>query len=768
MPSYEEHCRSLGELTDVMVQVVKECLPLQTFKPTIDARSHKILQEVEDEMTSIGNDGLTMVARAKRPPCAILLGTSSAGKTEILTSFLPKLGEFAGSTATDTTPMLVHLRYPYEFRPEDHGRVTFLMPRDFFKLLSDLPRIRDVVRQDTQLSDTWDRLVRFARGVDVKKDEAYDKKLYVLIKEWVTEANQWARIGGNPDDVGYFGTLLDITEHFEPDTKRFAQTNPIPRGMLIYFLDKAVGEAKIAEALRNKERKSEAESKSLGKTYFMMRTMGAITDLFVEEDILKDIDIYDTAGVRVGGFEDEKVSAGERMHSQIQAFKNRWGFERLVPSVDVIVFILVLEEQQVDTEFQALFEECRKYGNLQNRLFIFLNKIDKAADQAVKKNDVKIDANGEVIPDEEMTWKLWVEVNVMKKIQGLGENFHNVFICRSPKFKFSEPGSPSFVKNSKFSPTLQRYLFDAKANMDAALDDKDGGVKYAWKCIERVMRTQGNKIRYQRLGEQILPYAKDELGILAAKRITEAKPTEKEIDTYLEKLLEDLKDLRWRNEEFRLPERFGEFCVQKKFTTAKQIEEALATQQQTEQETGRRIRIGQILTEKKYLSVEQTREVLQAMEKEQDEDWEAYQAQTFKHVRERVVEQIVAFMEEKGRPIIKGNIPVESVMEYLTEPIKVLETELKGIYTGKERKSFQEAVQNVMECQLTALLWNQDRLRKYLWEQKVRITSSFHIRDDISQEEAIKVTECYNSLKKVLDKLPPLESSPSSSKEAHS
>jgi len=132
-----------------------------------------------------------------------------------------------------------------------------------------------------------------------------------------------------------------------------------------------------------------------------------------------------------------------------------------------------------------------------------------------------------------------------------------------------------------------------------------------------------------------------------------------------------------------------------------------------------------------------------------------------KHVKERVIDQIVSFMEEKNRPIIKGNIPVEAVIEYLLEPIKVLETELRGIYTSKERKAFQEAVQNVMECQLTAALWNQDRLRKHLWEQKSRITSSFHIRDDISEEEAIKVTQSYDQLQSVFDKLPPLEENPS-------
>jgi len=538
--------------------------------------------------------------------------------------------------------------------------------------------------------------------------------------------------------------------------------------LLIYFLDKAINASKLAEILRNKERRSDADSKQMGRMFYMMRTIGAITDLFVEEPILKEIDVYDTAGVRVGGFEAEKVSPEERMHSQIQAFKNRWGFERLVPSVDIIIFILVLEEQQVDTEFQSLFDECRKHGNLQNRLFIFLNKIDKAADQAIKKKDVKLDdqkqivldSKGGVIPDEEMTWKLWIQVNVMDKIKGLGESFHNVFICRAPKFKFSEALAPSFIENSKLSPTLNRYLYDVKGNLDATLDDTDGGIRFAWRNVEHIMRTQGSKIRYERLGAYILPYAKDVLGVLGGKRVTEEKPSDKEIDTYLEKLLEDLKDLRWRTEEFRLPERFGEFCVQKKFVTAKQIEEALQIQKDTEQESGRHLRIGQILVDKKYMTLEQIREVLQSAEKEQ-EDWEAYQNETFRHIRERVTEQIIAFMEEKNRPIIKGNIPVEAVIEYLTEPIKVLETELRGIYSSKERKSFQEAVQNVMECQLTAALWNQDRLRKYLWAQKVRITSSFHIRDDISAEEAIKVTECYNKLKGTFDKLPALAVTPS-------
>ena len=62
-----------------------------------------------------------------------------------------------------------------------------------------------------------------------------------------------------------------------------------------------------------------------------------------------------------------------------------------------------------------------------------------------------------------------------------------------------------------------------------------------------------------------------------------------------------------------------------------------------------------------------------------------------------------------------------------------------------------------MECQLSATLWNQKKLRKYLWEQKSKITSSFHIRDDISKEEALKVAEFYDRLKAVADKLPPLE-----------
>ena len=197
---YEEHCKSLGELTETMVEVVKQSLPLQTFKESIDAKSHKILQEVEDEMTSIGNDGLTMVQRSKRPPCAILLGTSSAGKTQILTSFLPKLGEFAGSTATDTTPMLVHLRYPHVFNPEDHGRVTLLMPRDLYKLLSDLPKVKNVVQRDVQLGEAWDRLTRIARQTGAKRDEAYDKKLYGALKDFAREAQQWGRVTGNQED----------------------------------------------------------------------------------------------------------------------------------------------------------------------------------------------------------------------------------------------------------------------------------------------------------------------------------------------------------------------------------------------------------------------------------------------------------------------------------------------------------------------------------------------------------------------------------------
>lgn len=756
MATYEEHCKCLGDLTTKMVEVVQKCIPLQTFKETIDSRSHKILHEVENEMTSIGNDGLNMMERSRRPPCGILLGTSSAGKTELLTSFLPKLKEFSGSTSSDTTPMLVRLRYPHEFNPAEHGRVTFLMPRDLYKLVSDLPRIRDVIRQDNQIADGWDRVTRIARNPSTKKDEDFEKKLYSSLRDWIREAHQWSRVSGTEDDAQYFAALSEIADHFNPEGRGFDRHNPLPRSLLFYFLDKGNNMGKLADVIREKEKAADEEARKLGRTYFMMRTVGAITDLFVGEDILKQIDIYDTAGVRVGGFEAEKVSPEERMHSQIQAFKNRWGFERLVASVDIVVFILVLEEQQVDIEFQAMFDECRKHGNLKNRLFIFLNKLDKATDQAIKKKDVHIDSSGEVIPNEEACWKSWIQINVMDKIRGLGEDFHNVFLCRAPKFTYSEPGAKSFLLNSKQSPTLNRYLYDVNANIDAAIDDRDGGIKFAWNTVEGIMRSKGSQIRYNRLGNQILPYSKDILSVLGAKRVTGEKPSDKEIDNYLEKLLEDLKDLRWRTEEFHLPERFGEFCVQKKYVTAKQVEEALKYQEDLEKETGRHLRIGQILVDKKLITLDQVREVLKAAETE-NQDWDVYQNETFRHIKDRVVDQVVAFMEEKNRPIIKGNIPVESVIQYLLEPIKVLEQELRGIYTNKERKAFQEAVQNVMECQLTACLWNQERLRKYLWNQKSRITSSFHIRDDISEEEAKIVTECYNELQEIYLKLPALE-----------
>lgn len=760
MPSaYEEHCLNLGELTSRMLDVVGKSLPLQTFKENIDAKASKLLKGLEIELSSIGNDGLSLVERSKRPPCAILLGTSSAGKTELLNSFLPKLRDFETSTATDTTPMLVRLRYPREMNPPDHGRVTLLMPRDLFKLVAQLPKVQTAIYQDRQLADAWDRVVRIDREPEtVKRDAAFEKKRYQALVEWTREAQQWAKVSSTVEDAEYFDTLAEVAKYFDPDGEHFTRCNPVARSMLINFLDKAEQEPNLYKALREKEKiRDEEEAKNLAKLYFNMRTVGGITQLFIDEPILKDIDVYDTAGVRVGGAEADIVKPSLMVHSQIQAFKNRWGFERLVASVDIIVFILVIEEQQVDTEFQALFDECRKYGNLQTRLFIFLNKIDKAADQAIKKNDVIRLPNGEVTPNDESCWKFWVQTNVMDKIRGLGDNFRNVFVTRAGKFKFSVPESPSFIKNSKKSPILQRYLYDANRNMDAILDDSDGGIRFAWQTVERIMKQKGSQIRYQRLGEQIIPLAKDLLGVLGAKRLTDEKPTDKEIDTYLEKLLADLKDLRWRTEEFRMPERFGEICIQKKFATSKQIEEALKFQVDTEKETGRHLRIGQILVDKKHMTLEHVREVMQATEKDH-EDWETYQQETFKHVHERVLAQIIAFMEEKGRPIIKGNIPVESVISYLLEPIEILETELTGLYTNKERKTFQEAVQNVMECQLTALLWNQDRLRKHLWAQKGRITSSFHIRDDISEEEARIVTACYNQLREVYDKLPPLES----------
>lgn len=738
-----------------MLEVVREAMPLQTFKETIDSKGHKLLKEVADEVTTIGNDGLNMIERARRPPCGILLGTSSAGKTELLGSFLPKLREYAGSTAADTTPMLVRLQYPRELNPPNHGKVTILMPRDLYKLLSDLPKVKTAVHKDDQVADAWSRVDKVAREPEAKRDEEYDRKLYRALMEWTKEVVEWARLRGGPDDAEYFETLTEIARHFDPDGERFVHYNPVPRSMLIKFLDKGEKEKELTLALKEKEKLPEDKAREAAERYFMLRTVGAITELFVQEDILHDIDIYDTAGVRVGGDEADVLKPRQMVHSQMQAFKNRWGFERLVASVDIVIFILVLEEQQVDIEFQSLFDECRKYGNLQNRLFIFLNKIDKAADQAVKKGDI-VRQGDEILPDDEKTWKLWVQTNVMDKIRGLGENFHNVFICRAPKFTFAQPESPSLIKNSKQSPTLKRYLFNADRNMDAILDNSDGGIKFGWLTVEKIMRQKGSQIRFNRLGQQILPYAKDVLHVLGAKRITEETPTDKDIDAYMEKLMEDLKHLHWRTEEFRLPERFGEICIYKKLATSRQIEEALADQEKIEKETGRRVRIGQILVDKKYMTLEQVREVLQASETEH-EDWDSYQKDTFKHVRERVYTQIVCFMEEKGRPIVKGNIPVEAVIDYLTEPVKILESELKGLYTDKEKKIFQEGVQNVMECQLTAALWNQDRMRKYLWSQKPKITSSFHIRDDISEEEARVVSACYQKLQALYEKLPPLE-----------
>lgn len=756
MASYEEHCQNLGKLAAVMLEVVKEAQPLQTFKKTIDSRSHKILAEIENELTSIGNDGLNMVERARRPPCGILLGTSSAGKTELLNSFLPRLRSYSTSTSADTTPMLVRLRYPKEVSNPDHGKLTPLMPRDLYALLSQMPKVVGALRQDTDLADTWDKATKITREPDTKRDLIFEKRLFKALFEWSQKAKSWAEVSGSRQDDEYFKTLAEIIAHFDPEGTHFKPINPVTRNMLIYFLDKGQDEQKLASVLLEKEKMSEQDAKERARLYYVMRTVGAITEVFVEEDILKSIDIYDTAGVRVGGKEADDIAPSQMVHSQIQAFKNRWGFERLVESVDIIIFILVMEEQQVDTEFQSLFEACRKYGHLRDRLFIFLNKMDKATDQAINNKNFKKDDAGRVFPDEEQTWNMWVNVNVMSKIRGLGDDFRNVFLCRAAKFKFAQPESTEFLQNSRTSPTLRRYLYNVERNIDALLDNEDGGIKYAWQTVERVMRQQGSKIRYRRLGQQILPYALDLLSAFSAKRITDETPTDKEIESYLEKLLDDLKELKWRVEEFHLPEKFGEICIQKKFATSRQVEEVLRIQQEEEKETGKKRRIGQILVEKKYMTPDQVREVAQSAGIEQ-EDWGTYQQMTFDHVRTRVIDQIVTFMEEKGRPIIKGNIPVEAVIQYLTDPINILEQELRGLYNNKERKPFQEAVQNVLECQLTALLWNQNRLRKHLWSQKPRITSSFQIRDDISEEEAIVVTKCYDMLKKVHDLLPPLE-----------
>lgn len=753
MSSYEEHCRSLGKLAETLVEVVGESLPLQTFKLSIDPKSNKILQEVHDEMTCIGNDGLSAVERAQRPPCAILLGTSSAGKTEILGSFLPKLREFAGSTARDTTPMLVRMRYPTNaIDPKEHGRVTFLMPRDLVQLMSNLQTVKTAFLKDAQLGDSWAIVNKIRRDPDAVHNEKWEMKLYKATREWIREAFQWASSEGRKEDSKYFETLGQIADHFDPNSKSFDRFNPIPRNLILSFLDKGEDGKRLSKMLQDKMKMSRAEADETGNTYYNMRTAGAITDLFVEEDILQDIDIYDTAGVRVGGDQTETKDPSVKVHSQIQAFKNRWGFERLIPSVDIIIFILVMEEQQVDTEFQELFEECAKHGALDKRLFILMNKLDKAVTQAVSKKDYTM-ADEKLIPNEDNTWKIWLETNVMDKIGGLGDKFRNVFLCHAPKFTIDAKKEKDFLINSIESPTLNKYLYNPEKNIHAALAEDDGGIRFAWNTVEQVMRKEGSEIRFERLGKQILPYVKDVLKILDGKRVAEEKPTDIEIDEYLEKLLKDLTELNWLPEEFRLPERFGEFCVQKKLCSSKQIQEALKSQEQMFNDTGKKIKIGQILVDKNYLSLEQVREVVQASEDEED-DWDVYQKNTFDHVRERVTEQVVNFMEQKARPIIKGNIPVEAVINYLTEPIAALEEELKGIYTNKERKAFQEGIQNVMECQLLASLWNQNRLRKHLWAQKIKITSSFDIRDDISKEEAIAVTKSYEVLDQIFQKLP--------------
>ena len=69
--------------------------------------------------------------------------------------------------------------------------------------------------------------------------------------------------------------------------------NPIPRSLLIGFLDKGKDSKKLAKILEEKQNKSPQEALAIGEKYYFMRTAGAITDLFVEEDILKDIDIFD-------------------------------------------------------------------------------------------------------------------------------------------------------------------------------------------------------------------------------------------------------------------------------------------------------------------------------------------------------------------------------------------------------------------------------------------------------------------------------------------
>ena len=53
---------NVGSLAETMKEVVKVARPLQTFKEGIDSKGFRI-KELDDELTTTGNDGLSIVER---------------------------------------------------------------------------------------------------------------------------------------------------------------------------------------------------------------------------------------------------------------------------------------------------------------------------------------------------------------------------------------------------------------------------------------------------------------------------------------------------------------------------------------------------------------------------------------------------------------------------------------------------------------------------------------------------------------------------------
>ena len=68
------------------------------------------------------------------------------------------------------------------------------MPRDLYKLMSELPKVQYAIRRDNQLAESWDRVTRVAREPRPKRDAAYEKKPAPLVEDARSQpvgAGQW-------------------------------------------------------------------------------------------------------------------------------------------------------------------------------------------------------------------------------------------------------------------------------------------------------------------------------------------------------------------------------------------------------------------------------------------------------------------------------------------------------------------------------------------------------------------------------------------------